>query len=47
VTVVVAFAKPLANLVRTPRLAVAHLGLGLRASRDGWTGRLGRRVEPS
>jgi glycosyltransferase involved in cell wall biosynthesis len=47
VTAVVAIAKPLANLVRSPGLALRHLGLGIRASFDGWTGRLGRRVEPS
>jgi GT2 family glycosyltransferase len=45
-TMVAGIGKPLANLVRTPRQAVRHLRLNLRACRDGWTGRLGRRVEP-
>lgn len=38
--------KPLVNLPLTPRLAWRHLGINLRACRDGWTGRMGRRVEP-
>jgi glycosyltransferase involved in cell wall biosynthesis len=46
VSVVVGFAKPLANLLVRPRLAWAHLGLNARAVRDAWTGRLGRTVEP-
>jgi hypothetical protein len=46
VALVVGFGKPIANLVRQPRLALAHLRLNARACRDGWTGRLGRRVEP-
>ncbi len=39
-------AKPLANLPRAPKLALRHLRVGLRAARDGWTGRLGRTIEP-
>ena len=46
VTVVAGIGKPLANLVREPRLALAHLRLNVRACRDGWTGRMGRTVEP-
>jgi glycosyltransferase involved in cell wall biosynthesis len=46
VTATTAIAKPLANLWRVPRFALQHLRLGLRASRDGWTDRLGRTVEP-
>ena len=46
VTLVTGFAKPLANLVVSPRRAVQHLGLNWRASRDGWTNRMGRTVEP-
>lgn len=40
------FAKPLANLVVRPRAALAHLALNSRACWHGWTGRLGRVVEP-
>jgi glycosyltransferase involved in cell wall biosynthesis len=39
-------AKPLANLPRSPGLAVRHLGVNARAIGDGWSGRMGRRVEP-
>jgi glycosyltransferase involved in cell wall biosynthesis len=39
--------KPLANVVRAPRLATRHLRLNWEALRDGWTGRMGRTVEPS
>jgi len=38
--------KPLANLVISPRAAVHHLALNWRACRDGWSGRMGRVVEP-
>jgi hypothetical protein len=38
--------KPLVNLPLDPRLAVRHLATNLRACRDGWTGRMGRQVEP-
>jgi GT2 family glycosyltransferase len=43
---VVNLGKPVANLPIRPRLAGRHLALNLRACRDGWTGRMGRRVEP-
>lgn len=38
--------KPLVNLPLDPRAAIQHLATNLRACRDGWTGRMGRRVEP-
>jgi glycosyltransferase involved in cell wall biosynthesis len=38
--------KPLASLCLHPHLARRHLGLGVRAFRDGWTGRLGRTIDP-
>jgi GT2 family glycosyltransferase len=38
--------KPLANLFVSPRDALGHLRINLKAARDGWTGRMGRRVEP-
>jgi glycosyltransferase involved in cell wall biosynthesis len=38
--------KPLLHLVRTPGLALAHLRQGLRASVDGWAGKMGRTLEP-
>jgi glycosyltransferase involved in cell wall biosynthesis len=47
VSVVTGFAKPLANVVSSPRLAWAHLRMNARAVRDGWTGRLGRTIEPA
>jgi glycosyltransferase involved in cell wall biosynthesis len=46
VTLVVGLAKPLANLPREPRRSLEYLRLNWRACRDGWTGRLGRTVEP-
>ena len=46
VTATSAVGKPLANLPLTPRRAVRYLKLGLRASWDGWHGRLGRTIEP-
>jgi glycosyltransferase involved in cell wall biosynthesis len=46
VTGVTAVGKPLANLPRAPRLALAHLRVGLRAALDGWVGRMGRTVDP-
>jgi glycosyltransferase involved in cell wall biosynthesis len=46
VSLVNGLGKPIANLVVTPRLAVRHLVVNARAIRDGWTGRMGRRVEP-
>jgi glycosyltransferase involved in cell wall biosynthesis len=39
-------AKPLANGVASPRRAWEHLKLNLAACRDGWTGRLGRTLDP-
>jgi hypothetical protein len=45
-TLVLGIGKPLANLVVSPRRAVGHLRLGIKASRDAWSGRMGRRVEP-
>lgn len=39
-------AKPLWNLPRRPVLAIRRLRLNLTALLDGWTGRMGRRVEP-
>jgi GT2 family glycosyltransferase len=45
-SLVVVLGKPLLNVVLTPRLAARHLALGGRALRDGWSDRLGRRVEP-
>lgn len=38
--------KPLYNLPRQPRLALAHAAVGARAMRDSFTGRLGRTIEP-
>jgi len=40
-------AKPMINLPLRPRLALQHLRMNVRAIRDGWTGRLGRTIEPS
>lgn len=41
-----AIAKPLANVIVSPVDALFHLRMNLRAVRDGWTGRLGRTLEP-
>lgn len=38
--------KPLLNLAITPRAAGRHLALNWKACRDGWSGRMGRVVEP-
>ena len=46
VTLIRGLAKPLVNVVLSPRLAWAHLKLNARACRDGWTDRMGRTVEP-
>jgi glycosyltransferase involved in cell wall biosynthesis len=46
VSLVSGFGKPLVNLPRGPRLAAGHLRLNAKAVIDGWTGRMGRRVEP-
>jgi glycosyltransferase involved in cell wall biosynthesis len=46
VTLVVGFAKPLANFLTEPKGAWRHLRLNARACRDAWTGRMGRTIEP-
>ena len=46
VTIVNGLGKPLANFPIAPRLALGHLRLNAKAIRDGWTDRMGRRVEP-
>lgn len=46
VALVRGLAKPIANMVVTPRSAVRHLRLNWRACHDGWMGRMGRVVEP-
>jgi GT2 family glycosyltransferase len=46
VTLVQGLAKPIANLPLSPVLAMQHLRTNLRAIGHGWTGRMGRRVEP-
>jgi glycosyltransferase involved in cell wall biosynthesis len=46
VTALQGLLKPLLNLATSPGPAWKHLELNLRACRDGWTGRLGRTVEP-
>jgi hypothetical protein len=43
---VVNLAKPFVNLPLNPRLGTRHLVNNVRACWDGWTGRMGRRVEP-
>jgi len=47
VTLVRGFGKPLANLLWSPEKAWQHLQLNWRACRDGWTGRMGRTLDPS
>lgn len=47
VTAITGIGKPLANVPRSPRLALVHLRMGLRASRDAWLGRMGRTLEPN
>jgi len=47
VTLVVGAAKPVANLARDPVRAFRHMCLNARAVRDGWFGRMGRRLEPA
>lgn len=47
VTLVTGLAKPVANLPRRPGLAARCLALNARACLDGWTGRMGRTVEPA
>lgn len=46
VTIRLAVAKPLYNLPRRPRAALAHFALGIRAAFDAYTDRMGRTVEP-
>ena len=46
VTIVHGLGKPLANLPVAPGEAALHLRVNLRAARDAWTGRMGRRVDP-
>jgi glycosyltransferase involved in cell wall biosynthesis len=46
VTLLVGLAKPLLNAPRDPRRSWRYLRLNWRACRDGWSGRLGRTVEP-
>jgi rhamnopyranosyl-N-acetylglucosaminyl-diphospho-decaprenol beta-1,3/1,4-galactofuranosyltransferase len=38
--------KPIANLIPSPRIAGMNLAMNWRAMSDGWTGRLGRTLEP-
>lgn len=46
VSLAVGLAKPLLMCARAPRQNWPHLVFGLRAIRDAWTGRMGRRVNP-
>jgi GT2 family glycosyltransferase len=46
VTVLTGLAKPLLNAPKYPRRSLRRLLVNWRACRDGWTGRLGRTVEP-
>lgn len=46
VTLVKGIGKPLVNLLLDPRAGWRHLALNVRAIRDGWTGRMGRTLEP-
>jgi hypothetical protein len=39
-------AKPMLHAATAPKAAAGHLRLTGAAIRDGWTGRLGRTVEP-
>ena len=47
IAVVRGILKPLANLPFAPRVAMQNLRLNVRAIRDGWSGRLGRTLEPN
>lgn len=47
ITLIRGLAKPLVNLPIQPGLAIRHLRLNWRAARDGWSGTLGRTVEPA
>jgi glycosyltransferase involved in cell wall biosynthesis len=46
VTLVQGLAKPIVNGPLSPRLAFRHVRLNVLAIRDGWTDRMGRRVDP-
>ena len=46
VSLLVGLGKPLANAPRQPGRSLRRLRLNWRACRDGWTGNLGRTVEP-
>jgi glycosyltransferase involved in cell wall biosynthesis len=46
VSLLVGLLKPLANAPRQPGRALARLRLNWRACRDGWSGTLGRTIEP-
>lgn len=46
VTAIKGLAKPLANLFTSPTGAAQHLKMNARACYDGWTGRMGRRLDP-
>lgn len=39
-------AKPILNLVVSPRVAAANLRVNTHALRDAWTGKLGKRIDP-
>lgn len=47
VSLLVGLVKPLVNAPRQPGRSLRRLILNWRAVRDGWTGRLGRTVEPA
>jgi GT2 family glycosyltransferase len=47
VTLVRGFGKPLANLLWSPGKAWQHLRMNWKACRDGWTGTLGRTLDPA
>ena len=46
VTLAMGIAKPIFGLVTFAPDSVVHVRLAMKACRDGWTGQLGRRVEP-
>jgi glycosyltransferase involved in cell wall biosynthesis len=46
ITLLQGVGKPLANMVVEPGPAWRHLRINLRACRDGWTGRMGRTIDP-
>jgi rhamnopyranosyl-N-acetylglucosaminyl-diphospho-decaprenol beta-1,3/1,4-galactofuranosyltransferase len=47
VTVFRALAKPIWGFWSSPRFAIVHLRLGIRAVTDAWLGRMGRRIDPN